>query len=146
MTVTILPSCSHMNELQFSALWKKSFKFLPENRSHVSSFNFISTLLPAAHSILSHYQCISAIAIRFSFVSPPLTPHTTSLKTQQNKRKLQSFGEQMFPTDFLYKSHKSSEAGLFLTSFLWSAALKAMESHIYPPNESHEKSTAFDFV
>ncbi len=51
----------------------------------------------------------------------------------------------MFPTDFLYKSHKSREAGLFLASFLWSAALRATESHIYTPNESHEKSTAFDF-
>lgn len=51
----------------------------------------------------------------------------------------------MFLADFLYKSHKSSEAGLFLTSFLWSAALRATESHIYTPNESHEKSTAFDF-
>lgn len=45
----------------------------------------------------------------------------------------------MFPADFLYKSHKSSEAGLFLTSFLWSAALRAMESHTYTPNETHEK-------
>lgn len=51
----------------------------------------------------------------------------------------------MFPTDFLYKNHKSSKAGLFLTSFLWSAALRATESHIYTPNESHEKYTAFDF-
>lgn len=51
----------------------------------------------------------------------------------------------MFLADFLYKSHESSEAGLFLTSFLWSAAQRATESHIYTSNESHKKSTAFDF-
>lgn len=31
----------------------------------------------------------------------------------------------MFPADFLYKSHKSTTAGLSLASFLWSAALRA---------------------
>lgn len=51
----------------------------------------------------------------------------------------------MLPADFLYKNHKSSEAALFLTSFLWSAALRAMESNIYTFNESHEKSPAYDF-
>ncbi len=55
----------------------------------------------------------------------------------------------MFPADFLYKSHKSSQAGLFLTSFLWSSALRATESHIYTHNESqgykYEESAVFDF-
>lgn len=98
----------------------------------------------------SLWSLLLSCALILSFATfPSLTPHTThsnSQKTQQNKKKITlSFGEPMFPADFLYKSHKSSESELFLTSFLWSAALRAMESHIYTSNESHEKSTVSDF-
>lgn len=92
------------------------------------AFTFISTFLPAQYcGIIQDFLALQL----GTFIS--LHTHYIT-ETQKNKRESHSsFGEQMFLADFLYKSHKSSVAGLFLTFFpVVSNAESRREPYLYP--------------